>query len=66
MSMTDNGRRKAVRTGATVAAILVSLFLLNNSPACSTDPDNLRHGCYMVYDPNDNREHIRCPGDPLY
>ena len=66
MSTTDNERRKRVRTGVTVAAIVVGLLLLNNSPACSTDPDNLPGGCYMVYDPNGDRWHIRCPGDPLY
>ena len=66
MSMTDSERRKRVRTGVIVAAILVSLFLLSISPACTHDRDNLPGGCYMVYDPNDDREHIRCPGDPLY
>lgn len=65
--MTDSEHRKHVRTKVAVAAIVVGLLLLSNSPACTgglRDPQP--GGCYMVYDPNDDREHIRCPGDPLY
>jgi len=59
-------KMRVLKPLATVLVALVVLYILGSSPACQgrdqgPGPIELRDGCYMYYDANDDREHIVCP-----